>query len=129
MALAAAVFVGVGVYTIRAGRVPGPSWLRSIWRRIPPWQTGIGFVVLGVTCSLWAVSVLTGYTWGPVLAWLVTLAGLLFQVIMGEREASQREGSNRRVWYRMPSALHGTDALANGSGRDSTANGDTENHV
>lgn len=130
MALIAAVLLCVGVYTIRTGRVPGPSWLRSMWRhRVPPWQAGIGFVALGISISLWAVSVFTGSTWASVLAWLVTGAWGLFRVIVREREVRRREGSNRRVWYRMPSALDGTDALADGSGWGSTAKGDTENQV
>lgn len=104
MALIAAVLLCVGIFTIRTGRVPGPSWLRSTWHGIPPWRTGIAFVALGVSTSLWAVSVLTGNTWAPVVAWLVTGAGLLFEVIMRERESGQQKLSNRRVWYRMPSA-------------------------
>ena len=129
MTLIAAVFLGIGIYTIRTGRVPGPSWLRSIWRGIPPWRIGIGFVAVGVSTSLWEVSVLTGNTWAPVLASLVTGAAALFEVIMREREASRRKVNNRRVWYRMPSALDGTDAVANGSGWESTTKGDTKNQV
>lgn len=128
MALVAAVLLCVGVHTIRTGRVLGPSWLRSIWGGISPWQTGIGFVAVGVSVSLWAVSVLTGSTWAAVLAWLVAGARLLFEVIMRER-VSRQNVSNRRVWYRMPSALDGTDAVANGSGWGSTAKDDSESQA
>jgi hypothetical protein len=105
MALIAAVLLCVGIFTIRTGHVPGPSWLRSMWHRTPSWRTGTAFVALGVSTSLWAVSVLTGNTWTPVVAWLVTGAGLLFEVIMRERQSSQQELRNRRLWYRMPSAV------------------------
>ena len=129
MALIAVVLLCVGVDTVRTGRVPGPSWLRSMWwHKVPSWQAGTGFVALGVSTSLWAVSVFTGNTRVSVLAWLIAGAWGLFRVILREREAS-RDGSNRRVWYRMPSALDGTDALANGSGWESTAKGDTQNQV
>ena len=129
MALIAVVLLCVGVDTIRTGRVPGPSWLRSMWwHKVSSWQAGIGFVALGVSTSMWAVSMFTGNPWASVLAWLVAGAWVLFRVIMREREAS-RDGSNRRVWYRMPSALDGADAVANGSGGELKAKGDTENQV
>jgi hypothetical protein len=119
MALVAAVCLGFGVYTLRTRRVPGPMWLRSVWRKVPPWQTGVAFVVLGVSSSLWAVSMFLGTTWAPLLAWLVTGAGLLFITIAREREADQEAIRRRRAWYRLPST-----ADTDGTAHSSEAHGD-----
>src|SRR5215469_7692827 len=116
MALVAAGFVGVGVYAIRTGRAPGPTWLWSARREVPPWRTGVAVVVLGVCSILCAVAMFLGTTWAPLLGWLVTGAGLVFATTLREYEPNKEKRRLRRAWYRLAPTADATDSThASGS--------------
>ena len=108
MALAAAGLFGIGLYTIRAGRLPGPSWLRRARRGVPAWQTGVVLLMLGLSASMLAASELNGWRWWPLIA---ALGGCVPGVFEGTMLLVRKPTD--RAWYRMPPPIEGAGAEEN----------------
>ncbi|WP_203924925.1 hypothetical protein [Rugosimonospora africana] len=93
MLLAAAGFFGVGVYTIRAGRLPGPSWFRNR-RSVPAWATGLSLLMFGASSTLWAISEFSDNLMLRLPAWCIYGATVFFRLGVNLRHPDQQEVSN-----------------------------------